>query len=93
MKIVLLALALGACATMEQEPAEQTPEDACGASRVAGLVGRAFTASLPEDARRISRARTVRTILPGDAVTMDYRADRLNIYVSDHAIVERIVCG
>lgn len=89
--IVALALVATGCVPMA-EPGGATP-GSCDASRVTRLVGRPFSASLPEHARRIARARTVRTILPGDAVTMDYRADRLNLHVSTEGFAERFTCG
>jgi len=36
---------------------------------------------------------TVRVIRPGQAVTMDYRADRLNVEVDDGNTIVRITCG
>ena len=35
----------------------------------------------------------VRVIKPGQAVTMDYRGDRLNVEVDAHNAIVRITCG
>ena len=40
-----------------------------------------------------SGARTVRVIRPGDAVTMDYRQDRLNIELDADGKIVRFNCG
>jgi hypothetical protein len=91
--VILAALAVAACA-----PAP-TPGDAgpnpgqCDTARLGGLMGRAFTDSLRAEALRRSGARTARVIRPGDAVTMDYRADRLNVHLTAQSRVERFACG
>lgn len=88
-------LALGACDAMNQgaapdgvEPAVVAEEDACGAAARQGLVGTSVgaleAASLPEN-RRI--------IFPGMPVTMDYRADRLNVEIGRDDRIARVFCG
>ncbi len=34
-----------------------------------------------------------RVILPGTAVTMDFREERLNVLIDGNAVVERVYCG
>jgi hypothetical protein len=92
MRIAFVVLALCACATMEPETAPPAAEDACGAGRVADLVGRARRDVLDDVARR-SGARRIRYIRPGDAVTMDYSAARLNVHLDARDRVERFACG
>ena len=91
MRILLLTLALGACATME--PDASSPEGGCGASRVADLVGRTRGDSLEQEVARRSGARRVRWIGPGDAVTMDYSPERLNVHLDERARIQRFACG
>lgn len=91
MRIALLALALTACATTQ--PEEQPGEDACGAARVADLVGRTRSDALIEEVARRSGARRVRWIRPGDAVTMDYSPERLNVHLDERGRIERFACG
>jgi len=68
------------------EPVAET--DACGAARFAYLVGQPRAVvdrtTLPADTR---------VILPGMAVTMDYREERLNVLIDGNAAVERVYCG
>ena len=65
----------------------------CEADGLADLVGRPATADLGAEALRRSGARTLRWIRPGDAVTMDFREDRLNIHLDAEHRVERLACG
>jgi len=93
MRIALLALALTACVPMEEEPATPAPEDACGASHVADLVGRTRSDELVAEVARRSGARRVRWIRPGDVVTMDYSPERLNVHLDDRDRIQRFACG
>jgi len=90
---VLLTLGLVACATVAPEPPTAAPpDDACGSARFADLVGQPRRDVLDEVARR-GAPRRMRWIRPGDAVTMDYIAERLNIYFDAQDRVERLACG
>ena len=61
--------------------------DACGADDSQGYVGQPLSAL---DAELVADARVIR---PGDAVTMDYRPSRLNVYLDANDVITRIVCG
>ena len=65
----------------------------CDASKAQALVGRQRAAPLSAEALRLTGARDVRWIRPGDMVTMDYREDRLNIHVDAQGRVTRVRCG
>ncbi len=65
----------------------------CDAAKAGGLIGRPASSALGSEALRLSGARTLRWIRPGDAVTMDYREDRLNIHLDGRSQVMRISCG
>lgn len=90
---ILAALAVAACAPAQAPGGAGPVAGQCDAARLGTLVGRAFTDSLRAEALRRSGARTARVIRPGDAVTMDYRADRLNIHLTARDRVERFACG
>lgn len=89
---LLLVALLGGC---QREPVES----ASGAGecrvtpRVQALVGRKATGAVIADARRLSGARTHRRTGSDTVVTMDYRTDRLNIYVDARGTIERLSCG
>ena len=64
-----------------------TVGDACGASGYQALVGSLLAAvTLPADLE-------ARIIQPGDAVTMDFAAERMNIEVDAEGRIVRIYCG
>jgi hypothetical protein len=86
--IALAALGAIACAT-----APEPGSGSCNADRLGNLVGRERTSELGAEALRRSGARQLRWIRPGDAVTMDYREDRLNIHLDAQGRVERFQCG
>lgn len=86
---MLLPLLLMACVPAPPDvPPPMPPEDACGASALQSLVGQ--PASVLQTMRF---AGPVRIIRPGMAVTMDYRADRLNIEIDAGEQIIRVTCG
>jgi hypothetical protein len=89
--IALSALAVIACASTSESTS--APPPGCNVDGLRELIGREGNVALNEEAMRRSGARQSRRIRPGDAVTMDYREDRLNIYVDARGRVERFECG
>lgn len=94
----LLAFGLAACAQDTPAPTAEPPTgavsgapdgtDACGAKANARLIGLPLSdPSVPPASPK------VRHIRPGDAVTEDYRIERLNIYVTGADVIESINCG
>lgn len=84
---LLPLLALAACVE-PTPPAEPEPApDLCNATAMQGLVGQ--PASVLRD--MMLRAGT-RVINPGDAVTMDFRADRMNVEIGANGRIEKIAC-
>jgi len=80
-----MVLALAACVPLTPE----TPgAGTCGADAAQGLVGQ--PASVVQTMRF---GQTVRILRPGDAVTMDYSAARLNIEIDARQRVVRVGCG
>ena len=61
--------------------------DACGASGYQSLVGQ------PLAAATFPAGLDLRLINPGESVTMDYRADRLNVELNGAGIIEVVRCG
>lgn len=89
--IVVLALSLSGCATTTAE--EAPAPGACDSEAGAALVGRTAGAGLGAEALRLTGARRLRWIRPGDAVTMDYSPQRLNLHLDSQDRVERLACG
>jgi Peptidase inhibitor I78 family len=85
--IVCAPLLLSAC-VMEPIPSVDPGPDACGASTLQYLVGQP---GVVLDGMRFSQ--DVRVIQHGMAVTMDYNATRLNIWLDRRDVIERVTCG
>ena len=90
MRAVLAALALAGCATAAAPP---PLSGQCRADHLGDLVGRPADAALGADAMQRSGAARLRWIRPGDMVTMDYSAQRLNVHLDAQGRVERFACG
>lgn len=69
-------------------------DDTCGLATWSGLVGagvdEALAGLLPLTTGQPPRARV---IFPGQPMTMDYRADRLNVEIGIDDRVRRVYCG
>lgn len=89
------ALALASCAP-SQNAAPTMPEPAqseCGAGQLDEFVGATATDALIAHIRQEVGHERIRTIRPGDAVTMDFRADRLNIEIGEDGRIVAVRCG
>ncbi|UYV37837.1 I78 family peptidase inhibitor [Rhodobacteraceae bacterium D3-12] len=86
--ISLAALSVLALLTACQPHEDIMRADAtCAATKYEPLVG------TPAEAADFSGEKLVRIIAPGTAVTMDYRADRLNVETDKAGIITRVYCG
>ena len=81
----------GPGADASESAAEQSGE--CDASKARGLVGREASDESGAEAKRLTGARAIRWIRPGQAVTMDYSPSRLNIKVDSNERIEGFDCG
>lgn len=95
-----LSLSLSACAPMPPAdgpisggsgPGE--PEQQCNAAAARGAIGKVATAAVVEHARIDAGAQIVRTLKPGQMVTMEYHHSRLNIDVDVNNVVTNVRCG
>lgn len=98
---VLAGLLLAGCAGMSSPPPHESApppprvenQADCGAERVQDRIGREYSEALEASIRQQSGAASMRVIRPGEAVTLDYRADRLNVRLDDDDIISEIGCG
>jgi hypothetical protein len=67
--------------------------EGCDVSDVKELVGRIQDETLTKRAQDMTGAMIVRTVRPGEAVTMDYRADRLTLEIDSAGKVVTARCG
>lgn len=90
--LLLALLPLAACMTAPK--AEGLADGSgCGDAKAADLIGKRWTEALRAPTQKRTGARDLRVIAPGDAVTMDYRPDRLNIETDAEGRVVRLKCG
>lgn len=89
-----VACALSACALMPPEDpnARAVPEGACHAEAVAWAVGQPATQEVMARVWRESGAGLVRPIAPGQAVSRDARADRLNVHIGADNVITQVYC-
>jgi hypothetical protein len=91
--LAVAALGLAACAETPMAPSAgptvpSGSDDTCNAASHAGLIGKPLT-----DPAVPAKSPDVRHIRPGDAVTEDYRTNRLNIYAGEDGLIDSISCG
>jgi hypothetical protein len=76
------------------EPASQpAASGTCQADSVHWAIGHQADQATLARIRRESGAGLVRPIAPGQAVTEDYRIDRVNVELDDANVIIRISCG
>jgi Peptidase inhibitor I78 family len=68
-------------------------DDLCGASLIQTYIGLRANQTVREEVTRRSGAATIRWIAPGDAVTMDFSAARLNVELDEDGVVTTFRCG
>lgn len=94
---LLAAFALSACATPEPPPGGGAPQPPAGASCNAeparSVIGQVATASVVEEARQRAGAHSARVLRPGQVVTLEYNASRLNLDVDASSRVVGVRCG
>ncbi|VCU68161.1 Peptidase inhibitor I78 family protein [Pigmentiphaga humi] len=96
MAIVSAALAAGCNTVPAPAPAADTPAPvagACSAQPAQVLVGQKLTSVLAEEARQLSGAKAARVMRPGQAATMEFNSQRVNVTVNRADTVTAIHCG
>ena len=101
MKLPLLAaigstLLLSGCLMMPPPPPGPPPPppgNACNASGASFIIGQPATPPNVEAARQGAGASIVRTIYPGQVVTMEYNFSRLNLDVNAGNYITNVRCG
>lgn len=89
------ALTISACATAGQPiPVRgETPGKTCNSSNIQQFVDRQATSGLGAEMMRVSGAAILRWVPHGGVITMEYRSDRLTVYLNAGNRVERISCS
>lgn len=89
----LLAGCIPAGTGLDGENSPPPSADACGAAGLAAYVGKADSPALQKQISAESKAKAIRMLTPGMAVTMDYRADRLNVNIDANGRYTSFACG
>lgn len=66
--------------------------DACGASRVMNYIGVQRSDEVLAKIKSASGAQTLRVVGPNDAMTMDFREDRLTITTDEAGRIKTLRC-
>jgi hypothetical protein len=90
--LLLAMLVLAGCTPVEMR-GEHAAGRVCRDGLAQRYLGHAGGAGAVEGARRASGAGSVRVVRPGEAVTMDFRPDRLTVTVDEHQVISRLTCG
>lgn len=70
-----------------------TPGHTCRAKGTKEFLGKTGSAMTGAAIRHVTRAAILRWAPPGTMLTMDYRADRVTVYLDGRKKITRIVCG
>src|SRR5437763_5623250 len=95
-KALLLAPALlAACSTAPAAPIihGQTPGHKCDKAGTEAFIGKAGTKVNGAAIKRASHAAVLRWAPPGYAMTMDFREDRVTIWLDEARRITKISCG
>ena len=89
------ALGISACATAGQPiPVRgETPGRTCDNSNIQQFVGRQATSGLGAEMVQASGAAILRWVPHGGVITMEFRSDRLTVYLDAGNRVERVSCS
>jgi hypothetical protein len=90
-----LVLSMAACAPMPPTTGGPLPPASfqCVAEPAAWAIGQAATAEVVERIRVDTRSRIARVLRPGQVVTMEFSAERVNVNVNERNAIIGITCG
>lgn len=86
---VFTALVMVSCSQVSEPEVPEEPVNECGALEAQDLVGKSV-----EDLAAVTfSAEVTRFINPGDIITQDFRAERMNIEFGEDGAIARVYCG
>ncbi|MEJ5975757.1 I78 family peptidase inhibitor [Novosphingobium sp. PS1R-30] len=77
----------------ERPPQVEPVADACGAGKLVEYLNLLPTDDTAARIRLTVGHDRIRTIRPGDAVTQDFRPDRLNVEIGEDGRIKRVYCS
>lgn len=95
LSVATLALSLSACMTTPATSSGGPPPStmACNADPAAWAVGKVASADVIVRVRIDSHSRVVRLVRPGEMITMEVNAERVDIRVDGHNAILVVTCG
>ncbi len=88
------AAAAAAQAEPGSDPTGTAPAPgSCDDTQAQWIIGKAATPADTEQAGKDAKAAAVRTLKPGEAATLEFNPDRLNIDLDDKGVVTAVRCG
>lgn len=86
---------LAACSTVSADPQVHgiTPGHQCRTDGTDGFIGRLVNSGTGAAIKRVSRAAVLRWAPPGVMLTMDYREDRVTVWLDGAKKIVKIRCG
>lgn len=97
--VAILSVMLAACSTAPAAaPAEppihgETPGHTCTTDGTAQFIGQKRSDAVAESIKHVSNAAVLRWAPPGVMLTMDYRADRVTVWLDPSNTITQIKCG
>jgi len=93
--IAIAPVLVAACSTVPaQTPVHgETPGHTCKVEGTDQYVGQTRTDQIGEEIKRTSKAAVLRWSPPGVMLTMDYRADRVTVWLDPANKITKIRCG
>lgn len=96
--IALAAILAAGCSTVAAENSQppvhgETPGYECKGEGLDAFVGREGTAEIGNEILARSGAKVLRWLVPGQMITMEFRADRVNVKLDAQNRIEGVTCG
>jgi outer membrane PBP1 activator LpoA protein len=93
LSLLVLLVLLAGCSS--QPPAQSAAEITgdCSVEQVQVVLGQIASAEQIEQTQQQANAKFLRVLAPGDAATMDYNPQRLNIHIDESETITRLTCG
>ena len=96
--IAVAAILVAGCTTMAAEESQpplhgEMSGHECKSEGLEAFVGREPTAELGSEILARSGAKVLRWLVPGQIITMEFRADRVNAHIGANNRIERVTCG
>lgn len=94
---VAVSMLAGCASSAPMQPASAGPQvsgdGTCHADRVAWAVGKSADEPTMKAVWKQSGSGLIRPIAPGQAVTRDFRPDRINVYLDAGNVITKVGCG